>query len=188
MDDKQKPDLWEEMKLLQGIIHKFDEFSFRIKNWFLTIFVAIVGYSIVQNKPSLLVLNFLVIFIFYAYELTYRTSHNDFLRRFREVQNLLNGTLQIDDGNRGPAIDKYLFDVEGINLLGPYARIMLKAGVKDERAKRNIRESRFIFHNLRLAFFQFRVSLVYVFALVANLAFIIYMLIAGHASDSGSVV
>jgi hypothetical protein len=50
MDEKIEKNLWNELKLLQPIIDKFDDFTFRIKNWFITIFVGVTGYSIIEEK------------------------------------------------------------------------------------------------------------------------------------------
>ena len=67
MDKDIETALWNELKILQAIIDKFDGFAFQIKNWFLTVFAAISGYAVVNNDTALLWLNFGIIFIFYHY-------------------------------------------------------------------------------------------------------------------------
>lgn len=97
MTDINTANLWEELKLLQATVNKFDDFSYRIKNWFITIVIAITGYAISKPDRKLLYLNFVIALIFYFYEITYRIVQGDFLTRLREVQCLLRGELDLND-------------------------------------------------------------------------------------------
>ena len=115
MDNEIKKNLWNELSLLQAAIDKFDDFSFRIKNWFLTIFVAIIGYAVVNGEPTLICFNFGVIGIFYFYEITYRISHGHFLKRSREVQCLLREEGVVNAESKPPNLDKYILASEGVS-------------------------------------------------------------------------
>jgi hypothetical protein len=107
MDVKDRESFWDELRLIQPTIDKFDDISFRIKNWFLTIFAGVAGYSIVGEERDLLWLNFLVIIIFYIYEVTYREAQGAFLKRSRKIQEYLRQD-KVEDDEKSPNLDKYL--------------------------------------------------------------------------------
>ena len=54
MDNAKRAELWDELRLLQPIIDKFDGFAFKIKSWFITTIVAIAGIAIakIQNYQN----------------------------------------------------------------------------------------------------------------------------------------
>lgn len=49
--------LLDELKLLQGIVDKIDNFTFQIKNWFLAIFSALIAYGVVNKEPYLVLVS-----------------------------------------------------------------------------------------------------------------------------------
>lgn len=173
-DSQERNELWDELKILQSTIDKFDDFSFRVKNWFLTIFIAVTGYGIAQSKPRLLVFNFVIILIFYIYEVSYRVIHGDFLKRFREVQSILRQDSEVDITNKAPNVDKYLFETENISKESRMLSLQKKLRIEEDRAKRNIREYRLIMNRSLKYLFQLRISLIYIAAFLANLIVLIY--------------
>jgi hypothetical protein len=168
MTDPNKTTLWEELKLLQATVDKFDDFSFRIKNWFITIVIAITGYALSNSHKNLLYLNFAVALIFYLYEITYRISQGDFLKRLRDVQCLLRGEMVLNDENKSPNMDKYLFDIENISDKSLCLRVQRLFKLEEGRAKRNVRELHLICGRSWKYLFQFRISLLYWLILMAN--------------------
>ena len=166
--------LWEELKLLQSIINKFDDFSFRIKNWFFTVFAAVTGYAVAKEEAWVAVLSLCVVVIFYIFETTYRVSHADFMARLREVQDLLRKKQEPDPVYAPPNLDRYLLIEEEIDTNNRLFQLQRKWGVPESRAKRNLRDWRKIFGESHRLLFQFRVSLPYLFAaLVSVLAVIV---------------
>lgn len=141
MNKETKDNLWKELTLLQSKIDKIDDFTFRIKNWFITIFIALTGYSIGYEKTKLLILNIFLIFIFYIYEVTYRMVNNAFLERSRKIEKILREGEEISEEDKSPHLDKYLPE-----------KYPLKY-IIDESKK-------------RLA--QYRMSLIYITALIIN--------------------
>jgi hypothetical protein len=135
MTDQNKDNLWEELKLIQSTINKFDDFSFRIKNWFITIAIAVVGYAISKPDRKLLYMNFGVALIFYFYELTYRIAQGDFLNRLRDVQKAIRDQGEII----APNMDFYLFETHDITDKNICVRIQKFFKLKKDRAKRNVR-------------------------------------------------
>jgi len=171
-EDQTRADLWNELKILQSIVDKFDDFSFRVKNWFIAVFVAVTGYAILYSKPALLVFDFGVIFIFYIYEISYRITHGEFLKRFREVQSILRQDVDIKD--KTPNVDKYLLEIEDIPERLKMLSLQKRYGIEEIEAKRNIRECRLIYKGLLKYLFQLRISFIYVAAFLANLIVLIY--------------
>lgn len=172
-------DLWKELDLLQPIVDKFDDFSFRIKNWFLTMFAAVIGYAVVNAKQELLWVNFLLIAIFYLYEVTYRISHRYFLKRCREIQKLLRQGSDVPDGSKPPNLDKYLMpNDENITITTNwFFTLQKKMGVDEERAYRNVYEWKTWPKESLLFVFRFRVSLPYFAAILGNLIVLVFLLI-----------
>jgi hypothetical protein len=150
MDEETNQSLWNELRLLQPTIDKFDDFSFRIKNWFLIIYAGVASYAIVGTKKNLLLLNFIVIFIFYTFEITYREAQRAFLRRSHEIQECLRGD-KSNDWDDSPYLDKYLPD-------------------KDTWLSRHFKKvDRSFWQGWVVRLFQLRISWVYCCALVVNL-------------------
>jgi hypothetical protein len=164
MKSETEKHLWEELKMLQGIVNKFDDFSFRIKSWFFTVFAAITGYAVVHQKPSLVLLSFGVIAMFYLFELTYRVTHADFLLRLREVQELLRLGVDPDKESMPPFMDKFVLAVSKDCEGGAWYKLQRKIGVDEARARRNVREWDRIFGECLRVLLQFRVSLPYLAA------------------------
>jgi hypothetical protein len=162
MDKQIRIELWEELKLLQPIIDKFDRFTFQIKTWFITIFSAITGYAIVNGKTNLVLINFGIALIFYAYEITYRMSHKDFLDRSREIEEFLRRNEDITIDCKPPCLGKYLFtDLESERHKNWFYNFQTKLHIDDKRAKRNVREWKFFFKEFGCCLIQPRVSLLY---------------------------
>jgi hypothetical protein len=170
MDKDTEKALWDELRILQAIIDKFDGFSFQIKNWFLTIFAAITGYAVVKTDTTLLWLNFGIIVIFYVYEITYRISHRDFLRRSREIQQCLRENKDVTNDVKAPNLDKYLFpDLNKVSDTKWLYRLQRKFGIAEIRSKRNVREWQTISKEIVRFLFQFRVSLPYIATVIINI-------------------
>jgi hypothetical protein len=171
IENQKRNELWDELKLLQSIIDKFDDIAFRVKNWFLTIFMAITGYAIVNNKPGLLVFNFAIIFIFYIYETSIRVTHGDFLKRFRDVQEIL----RTDSEGEVPYIDKYFFEQINIPENSTLSSLQKRLGIGDRTIMRNMREYGLIMNKALIYLFQLRISLIYIAAILANIAVLIFI-------------
>jgi len=170
-----RADLWDELKLLQSAIDKFDDISFRIKSWLLIVIIAIVGYTL--EKPasaSLLWINFVIVLLFYSYEVAYRISHGAILCRSQEVQSLLRNEKDLNDKPKGPYLDKYLREVDKVSDKGKFFKLQIKLGIEEIRAKRNAREWKIFFENWWKYLLQPRISLLYFVAIVVNMAFMIF--------------
>jgi hypothetical protein len=153
MDRDMKKDFWEELKILQTTIDKFDGFTFQIKNWFLTIFSAVIGYAVVNTNMTLLKLNFAIIIVFYSYEITYRVSHTGFLERSRKIQRLLRQNEAIANEDKPPYLDKYFFTEENCHK-------------KENRATRDLREWKLFIKEWVCCLIQLRVSFLYLTAAI----------------------
>jgi hypothetical protein len=169
MDRATKDDLWKELKLLQPIIDKFDDFTFRIKNWFITIFVAVSGVSIIKSEPVLLVLNIFLVVVFYFYEVAYRAAHGAFLERCRKIQKFLRKESAINEEDKTPYLDRYLFPSGENTKDSQLLSFFLKVGIEQTRAEKNVHEIKSIFEEAWKMLFQFRISLIYLFAFIANM-------------------
>ncbi len=169
MTDQNNNNLWEELKLLQTTVNKFDDFSFRIKNWFITIVIAITGYAIGKPDRKLLYLNFGVALIFYLYEITYRIAQGDFLSRLRDVQQSIRGDTEFTNENKSPNMDIYLFDTKDISDKNIFLKIQKFFKLKDDRAKRNVRELTLICSRSWKYIFQLRISLLYFLVVLGNI-------------------
>ena len=153
MNKETKDNLWEELKLLQSKIDKIDDFTFRIKNWFITIFIALTGYSIGYKKTKLLILNIFLILIFYVYEVTYRMVNKAFLERSRAIEKILREGKEISEEDKPPHLDKYLPE-----------KYPLK----------------YIFEESKKRLAQYRISLIYIAALIIN-SIIAFIFLEGFA-------
>ena len=167
MDEQTREDLWEELRLLQPIIDKFDDFTFRIKNWFITIFVAVVGFSIIENKPNLLLVSLFLILAFYFYEVTYRAAHGAFLKRNREVQRFLRENAQVSNDDKAPHLDRYLIAEAATD--SRVFRFYFKLVADVESAKKNVVAMDHIRSELINMLFQLRVSFIYVSTFILNI-------------------
>ena len=170
LDEKVEKNLWEELKLLQPIIDKFDGFTYGIKNWFITILVAISGYAI-ANKPAVLWINLFLVLAFYLFEVIYRLGHASFLKRAREIEEILRGQRKFAESDKGPHREKYLFpesEAAKGSLFVKLFKLQGKLGVPEDRAKENVKAAANLLPELRNMLFQPRVSFVYLFALVGT--------------------
>lgn len=179
MDKDLEKTLWEELKILQSIIDKFDDFSFRINNWFLTIYVAITGYAVVNKEPTLILLNFIVIVLFYYYEITYRTKHGEFLDRSREVQELIREGEDVGKENKSPYLDRYFSrNLKDIPILTRAYRIQKRFGIDQTEARKNICEFKTIFKESARLLFKLRISFPYVAACIINISVLILVFVS----------
>lgn len=165
--------LWEELKILQTIIDKFDGFSFQIKNWFLAIFAAITGYAVVNNDTILLWINFLIIITCYIYEIIYRIKHINFLERSREIQKWLRENNDVKNDIETPYLEKYSDEDIFLNLTITYDKNLLyqiqkNINMEEIRAKRNVLEWKMVLNEVKLSLFQSRVSFPYIAAAFIN--------------------
>jgi hypothetical protein len=175
MNDICKSNLWEELKLLQATVNKFDDFSYRVKNWFITIVIAITGYAIYKPVTNLLFLNFAIFLIFYPYEVSYRIAQGAFLKRLREVQGLLRGDVPLNDDNKSPNMDKYLFDTKSILDDKYFLKFQKWLKLDEDRAKRNLRELQLICDRSWRYLFQLRISLLYLLVLLGNVILLLIL-------------
>jgi hypothetical protein len=164
--------LWEELKILQQIIDKFDTFSFQIKIWFLIIFFAITSYAVVNNDTILLWLNFALIILFYTYEIAYRIKHVDFLERSREIQEWLREK-DVKDDIKTPYLDKFLDQNIFLNLTKIFDKNLLyiiqkNIHMEEIRSKRNVLEWKMLLNEAKCSIFQSRVSFAYLAAFIIN--------------------
>lgn len=166
MDEQTKEKLWDELKLIQPIIDKFDGFTFQIKNWFITTFVALSGFAIAQKKGELLFLNLFLIVAFYFYEVTYRAAHGFFLARSRTIQGILR-TQRFDLADLGPHLDMYAITDDTVTDSWVFG-VSRALGIPEERAAQSAKAAKDIFPELRNMLVQPRVSFIYLFAFVAN--------------------
>ena len=179
MDKDLEKALWEELRILQGIIDKFDDFSFRIRNWFLTIYVAITGYAVVNKEPTLILLNFILIVLFYYYEITYRTKHGEFLDRSREVQELIRKGEDVEKENKPPYLDKYFSrNLKDIPILTRAYRIEKRFGINQTKARENICEFKTIFKESAKLLFQLRVSFPYLATCIINIGVLVLVYVS----------
>lgn len=165
--------LWEELKILQTIIDKFDGFSFQIKNWFLAIFAAITGYAVVNNDTILLWINFLIIITCYIYEIIYRIKHINFLERSREIQKWLRENNDVKNDIETPYLEKYSDEDIFLNLTITYDKNLLyqiqkNINMEEIRAKRNVLEWKMVLNEVKWSLFQSRVSFPYIAAAFIN--------------------
>jgi hypothetical protein len=170
MGEKLRNELWEELKILQTILDKFDGFTFQIKNWFLAIFSAVTGYAVVNNNITLFLLNLGIIIVFYSYEITYRVRHASFLERSCEIQKLLRENENMTNGSKAPHLDKYFWtNLEKISSKTLPYRLQRKMHIEEKRVNKNILEYQLFVRELKSCMFQLRVSLPYWAALVIDI-------------------
>jgi hypothetical protein len=179
MDKDLEKTLWEELRILQGIIDRLDDFSFRVRNWFLTIYVAITGYAVVNKEPTLILLNFILIVLFYYYEITYRTRHNEFLDRSREVQELIREGEDISKESKPPYLDKYFSsNLKSIPILPLAYRIQKRFGINQTEARENICEFKTLFKESGKLLFQLRISFPYVATWIINIGVLVLVYVS----------
>lgn len=169
MEVETKKQLWEELKLLQVIVNKFDEFTFRIKNWFIITFTALNSYAVAHHRSQWVLLSLFTVPLFYVFEAMYRVPHGDFLERLREVEKYIRYNDEPPPGDMPPNTSKYLLqekEPSGCFTRFIY-RIQLDFNVEESRAKRNIREWGRMFSCK--TFFQFRFTWPYLTALLVGL-------------------
>lgn len=181
--DQQTEDLWQELKLLQPIIDKIDGFTFQIKTWFITTFVAICGAAIVK-EPRLLWLNFFSILCFYFLEVAYRAALAAFIQRGREVESILRLGTEPNDAVKGPNLSKYLFPKSNGRTDSTLFRCARFFGVPQQHAEEDVLATKAIFCELRNMLFQPRVSLIYLAAAIANIIVSFFLL---GTPDTGRV-
>jgi len=169
MNESLEKAFWEELKLLQGILDKIDNFTFQIKNWFLGIFAALTAYAVVNDAVSLVLLSFPLVALFYFYELTYRVTQEDILSRLRDVQEHLRSGEEPVQSEHPPFIDKYIVMESTENNSERLLKLQERFGVGEKRARRNLREWRKMFLEAPRFLLQFRVSGPYLAALVVAL-------------------
>ena len=179
MDKDIENALWEELKILQQIIDKFDTFSIQIKTWFLIIFSAFICFAVLNNDTILLWLNFTIIILFYIYEIAYRIKHVDFLERSREIQEWLREK-DVKDEIKTPYLDKFLDQNIFLNLTKIFDKNLLyiiqkNSHMEEIRAKRNVLEWKMLLNEARYSLFQSRISFPYLAAVIINLIALILL-------------
>lgn len=167
MDNAKRAELWDELRLLQPIIDKFDDFTFKIKSWFITTIVAITGIAI-GKEPAFLWLNFLVALIFYSFEVTYRAAHAAFLEWGREIQRILRGESGPEDSEIGPQLDKHLYSNGRELRQSKIHRFFRIFGLPEKLAHDDTEATKAILREMKQMIFQIRVSLVYLASVVAT--------------------
>jgi hypothetical protein len=179
MDKDTENALWEELKILQQIIDKFDTFSFQITICFLTIFVAVTSYAFVNNDTILPWINFAIIVLFYIYEIAYRIKHVDFLERSREIQEWLREK-DVKDDIKTPYLDKFLDQNIFLNLTKIFDKNLLyiiqkNIHMEEIRSKRNVLEWKMLLNEAKCSLFQSRVSFPYIAAVLINVIVLIIL-------------
>jgi hypothetical protein len=174
LDNRTEQRLWDELKLLQPIIDKFDRITFQIKNWFITTFVAVTGFAIAQGKQELLFLSLFLIFAFYFFEITYRAPHAFFLKRNREIELILRDR-KVTSTVRGPDLNMYRSPNDETLRDSWVFKIARGLGIPEARAEESAKGARDIFPELRNMLVQPRVSFIYLLALVVNFIVAVFL-------------
>lgn len=88
--DETKYDLLKtELKLTQGQMDKFDQFSTTIKAWTITLWAASVGWSFQTDRKDVLYVSMLIVALFWVFDAINKTFRQDYRKRRNEVASAL---------------------------------------------------------------------------------------------------
>ncbi|NOZ90740.1 MAG: hypothetical protein GXO60_05605 [Epsilonproteobacteria bacterium] len=90
LTDREFQVLLKEFELLNSIIKDLDTRIFQIKSWSISIFSAIIGLSILNNKPILLFIPLITSLLFWVIEGLYKMYQKIFIERLLEIENFFN--------------------------------------------------------------------------------------------------
>ena len=136
-----------EMGLIQNTLDKYDDFIFRNRNWFITLWIATIGLSFSVKSSLIALLATGLCFIYWLIEGVMRSEYwYKYVLRYRAIRNSLNQ----DDFN----INKFnIYDLTN------------KFGKTDHSEKPKIKET----------FFKFEPGVIYFFMAIAALVIFILM-------------
>jgi hypothetical protein len=114
--------------------------------------------------------NFLLVVVFYLFEICYRVAHAAFLMRSRKIQEQLRGVDNPEKWIAGPHLDGYLYEnaKREVPQDSQLLNFLRSCGVPEDRAVDDVNSIRSIRNESYLMLFQPRVSLIYLLAGVTN--------------------
>lgn len=80
-----------EMQLIQGVFNKYDDMIFRSRNWFITLWLAIVGYALTQKVSQVMPFALLLPLVYWFLEGLLRYQYwYKYVVRYRAIRDHLN--------------------------------------------------------------------------------------------------
>ena len=91
-NEKTRLELWKiEMQLLQNVFNKYDDLIFRSRNWFITLWMAIVGFALSQRLPDFVLVASCLSIIYFILEFLFRFFYfQKYIYRYRALRDHLN--------------------------------------------------------------------------------------------------
>jgi hypothetical protein len=82
--------LYEELRIVQNTIDKYDGIMFQIRGWEVSVWSALMIIALEFNKIAIIYLAILVPLIFWSFDGTYKTYRVDYTERRSEITGFLN--------------------------------------------------------------------------------------------------
>ena len=144
--------LRDEIEEIQNKIAAYDDLSFKIKGWALTLWIAALGFAINQKSPLLALLSVPVLFAFWFLDAHFKAYQQRSMARMGYIERFINDSVEGPVCNMAEAFDKRTFG--SFIIPDPIGRQTCKADAGFERHyinKTSFRRSLWI-RNIRLLY------------------------------------
>jgi hypothetical protein len=153
-----------EIEIIQSKISSFDDLSFKIKGWAVTLWSAIIIWSYKNGGSDLLLIAVIVILSFWFLDAYYKTIQIQFRTRMSSIEDFINSKNLYEDNNLVSTFQRKTF--ETIMIFDPIGRLGKKFNV-------DYKKNYYSKTNIWKAFFIWDVTLLYLILLSVTL-FILY--------------
>jgi len=144
--------LLKEIEIIQLKISTFDDLSFKIKGWAITLWSAIIIWGYKNSNYDFLIVAIIVVFSFWLVDAYFKTYQKRFRLRIRTIEDFINSNDTYKDNNLKSSFDKRSFDE--IMIFDPIGRLS-----KDYND--SYRRKYFIENNIWRAVFYWDVLIIY---------------------------
>jgi hypothetical protein len=81
-----------EIQVLQDSIRSYDSVLFTIKSWAITLFSAVIFFSVQSTKPLFLVFCAVSVILFWVVDAVFKVTQREFIERYNIIQSFLQST------------------------------------------------------------------------------------------------
>lgn len=166
--------LRDEINKIQGTIAAYDDLSFKIKGWALTLWLGTLGYAIDQRSPLLILVSVPVLMAFWFLDANFKSYQQRSIARMGYIERFINESVRGPVGSLAEAFEKCSFG--SFVVPDPIGHQTCKV---DERFKRHYKRKT----SFRRSLWIRNIRLLYLFLLGSTAVAVIFMYLLGGRAE-----